>query len=908
MSFARVSKRDPRRRPCHLSAERLEGRRLLAADLTSATRQLVWDGETIATRADSWIVSTDGTAPRTPSGWSSRSLGFGSFAITAPGASVSDVNSWARSTGARSLEPDRILTAAALPNDPSFYRLWGLHNTGQTGGVADADIDAAEAWDVTTGSRSVVVAVIDGGIDYRHPDLAANMWRNPGEIAGDRIDNDGNGFVDDVYGWDFANNDSDPFDDRGHGTHVAGTIGAVGNNGVGSTGVNWQVSLMALKFLDATGSGSTSAAVAALNYATMMRQTYGVNVVVTNNSWGGGGASSALNDAIVAGGNAGILAVAAAGNEAANNDSTPVYPANVNSTAVISVAATDASNRLASFSNYGATTVDVAAPGVGIYSTTPNNSYSSFSGTSMAAPHVAGLVALMAATNPQATAGQIRSAILSTSVPIASLAGNVATGGLVNAAAAVNAIRGLGPPPSPPPPATSSEPNDSIATVAAVALSSGAATVTGTIGDGPHPDRDVDLYALTVRAGGVLTVDIDAVALGSGLDSYVTIFTAAGTRVAFNDDYGRSYDSFVSYTAPTTGTYYVGVSAYGNSSYSPWTAGSGMAAVTTGAYTATITVSEPVLPPTADIIDVAPDPRTTPVSAVVVQFSRAVTGVGPSDFTLTRNDAVVSLAGATVTTTDSVRWTLAGLDAFTAPAGSYVLTLNASGSGIVAVDDGAALVTSVSEAWTMQTVVDAGDTMALATVLGITSGEVRRSGIIGDGAFGSKDVDMYRVTLAAGQTIKIDIDAQTLPGGSSLDSYLRLFDASGRQIAANDDDGVKLDSLLSFRATVAGRYFVGISGFSNSRYHPARQSSGSAGSTGVYEVRFALPSPTTGPVGLRIAGFPDSATSAWAAAFAGYGGNVLDRVAISAGVWSSMVARSLGPMPYFDRRVASSSR
>ncbi|MBM4023056.1 MAG: hypothetical protein FJ284_12615, partial [Planctomycetes bacterium] len=534
MRFARLSKRDLPRRPCHLRAERLEGRRLLAADLTSATRQLVWDGETIATRAESWIISTDGTAPRTPSGWSSRSLGLGSFAIVAPGASVSAVNSWARSIGARSLEPDRILTAAALPNDPSFFRLWGLHNTGQTGGVADADIDAAEAWDVTTGSRSVVVAVIDGGIDYRHPDLAANMWRNPGEIAGDGIDNDRNGFVDDVYGWDFANNDSDPFDDRGHGTHVAGTIGAVGNNGVGISGVNWQVSLMALKFLDANGSGPTSAAVAALNYATMMRQTYGVNVVVTNNSWGGGGASSALTDALVAGGNAGILAVAAAGNASANNDSTPVYPANVNSTAVISVAATDASNRLASFSNYGATTVDVAAPGVGIYSTTPRNSYSSFSGTSMAAPHVAGLVALMAAANPQATASQIRSAILSTSVPIASLAGKVATGGLVNAAAAVNAIRGLGPPPSPPPPATSSEPNDSVATASAVTLSSGAAMVSGTIGDGPHPNRDVDLYKLAVQAGGVLTVDIDAVALGSGLDSYVTIFNPAGTRVAAN--------------------------------------------------------------------------------------------------------------------------------------------------------------------------------------------------------------------------------------------------------------------------------------------------------------------------------------------------------------------------------------
>ena len=881
MVFAHRPQRGRRRRPDRLAAERLEARCLLAADMMAGIRQIDWGGETVAARADGWIVTTEAGAPQVASGWSSKSLGEGMFAITAPGASVADVTSWSATIGARGFEPDRIITATTLPNDPSFSRLWGLHNTGQTRGVVDADIDAPEAWNVTTGSRAVVVAVIDTGIDYRHPDLAANMWRNPGEIPGDGIDNDGNGFVDDVYGWDFANNDADPLDDEGHGTHVAGTIGAVGNNGTGVAGVNWQVSLMALKFLGADGSGTTSAAVAALNYATMMRRTYGVNVVATNNSWGGGGASTALTNAIVAGGNADILAVAAAGNESANNDTTPSFPANVNSTAVISVAATDASNRLASFSNYGATTVDVAAPGVGIYSTTPNNSYASYSGTSMAAPHVAGLVALMAAANPQATASQIRSAIFSTAVPVASLAGKVATGGLINAAAAVNLIRGTEPPPPPPQPppqpSTSGEPNDSVGTATLVTLSAGAATVTGTIGDGTYAAADVDIYAVTVAAGSVLSVDIDAATLAtpSSLDSYVRVFNASGTQVAFNDDAAGSLDSFVTYTVPTSGTYYVGISSYGNSSYSATTAGTGRAEQTTGTYAAEFSVTVPALPaPTADIIDVSPDPRTTSVSAVVVEFSRAVSEVDVGDFSLTRSGAAVSLAGASVTTIDNIRWTVAGLDAATASAGSYVLTLNAAGSGIVAVDGGVALDASASDAWTTQaaTLVDAGDTLATAAVLGITSGDIRLSGRVGDGSRGARDVDLFRVTLAAGQTITIDIDARTLSGGSSLDSYLRLFNSAGRQLAANDDDGSSFDSLLRFRASTAGTYFVGISGYGNSGYNPRRARSGRAGSTGVYQVQFALTGATAN-AGVRIAGFRDTAAAARASAFAIYGAN-----------------------------------
>ncbi len=718
-----------------LLAERLEQRAMLAADLGSAVRQLVWNGAPVTTRADAWIVRADTPAVAVRAGWTAAPLGQGFFSVTAPGVSAAEVGNWATSTaGVRYVEPDAVITTSATPNDPSLRQLWGMNNTSQTGGVADADIDAPEAWDVSTGSRSVVVAVIDTGIDYRHSDLAANMWRNPGEVAGDGIDNDGNGFADDVYGWDFANNDADPFDDQGHGTHVAGTIGAVGNNGIGVAGVNWQVSMMGLKFLGADGSGSTSAAIAAINYATRMRRDFGINVVATNNSWGGGGPSAALRDAIAAGEGVGILCVAAAGNEATNNDATASYPSGY---ASISVAATDSSNRLASFSNYGATTVDVAAPGAGILSTTPNNTYSTYSGTSMATPHVAGLVALLAAANPQATSAEIRSAVLSTAVPVSNLAGKVATGGLINARAALNAITAIAPPAPPEPPA-------------------------------PPP-------------------------------------------------------------APA---------------------------------------------PTADVIDVSPDPRTTAVSGVVVQFSAAVSGFDVADLSLTRDGAAVSLGGVTLSTTDNVRWTIDGLTNATTTEGTYVLTVSAAGSGITSVDGGVALAASAADEWVTRApaLVDAGDTMSSAAVVSVTSGELRLSGRIGDGTAGARDVDMYRVRLSAGQSFVIDIDAQSLAGGSTLDSYVRLFDGSGRQIARNDDSGGSLDSYLSYRAAAAGTFYVGISGYRNTSYSPSRLGWGRNGSTGVYSVRFAFSSTAGGRMtasGSRDAGALTAAHSA----FAAYGAN-----------------------------------
>jgi subtilisin family serine protease len=317
-------------------------------------------------------------------------------------------------------EPNYIVRKAQhvqlTPNDPNFTQLWGLHNTGQTGGTPDADIDAPEAWDITTGSSSVVVFVIDTGVDYNHPDLNANLWRNPGEIPGNGIDDDGNGYVDDVYGIDTYYNDTDPFDGDGHGTHVSGTIGAIGNNNVGVVGVNWSVKIGHCKFLSDFGSGTTAGAISCLQYILNLKQTGNPanDIIATNNSWGGGGFSQALHDAIKAHMNAGILFIAAAGNSSANNDTALFLPASYYLPNMIAVAASNHTDALAWFSNYGRRTVHVGAPGQGILSTTPGNTYSTFSGTSMATPHVTGLAALIKAQFPSFTWYQIRNRILAT--------------------------------------------------------------------------------------------------------------------------------------------------------------------------------------------------------------------------------------------------------------------------------------------------------------------------------------------------------------------------------------------------------------------------------------------------------------------------------------------------------------
>lgn len=295
-------------------------------------------------------------------------------------------------SGVKYCEPNYVIQAEAVPNDTNYTQLWGMKP-----GIAG--LDAQSAWDLSTGSSQVVVAIIDTGIDYNHPDLSANVWRNPGEVAGNGVDDDHNGVIDDVYGYNAIGNNGDPMDYNGHGTHVAGTIGGVGNNGKGVAGVNWNVKLMASRFLNANGSGSLFDAVKALDYVTRQVQA-GTKVVLSNNSWGGGGYSQSLFDAIKRANDAGVIFVAAAGNEANDNDASPHYPSSYDLPNVVGVAAIDSQGNLASFSNYGASSVDIAAPGVGIVSTYLSGQYASLSGTSMATPHVAGVLALLKGYEP----------------------------------------------------------------------------------------------------------------------------------------------------------------------------------------------------------------------------------------------------------------------------------------------------------------------------------------------------------------------------------------------------------------------------------------------------------------------------------------------------------------------------
>ena len=344
------------------------------------------------------------------------------------------------------------------PNDPSLSFLWGLDNQGQTGGTPDADIDAFEAWTTTRGSREVIVAVLDTGVDYRHEDLAANMWTNEGEIPGNGVDDDLNGYVDDTRGWDFFNGDNDPFDDGGHGTHVAGIIGAVGNNGIGVVGVNHRVRIMPLKIQSGRQVGSINAAIEAIDYAIAMGARVMSNSWAASSAWGEPGwdqpgFAPQLQAAIQRANAAGVLFVATAGNSNENKDERPIFPASYDNANIVSVAATDAKDAKASWSSYGPTSVDLAAPGVGILSTTPSScrilgpppgggtcdgsGYLSASGTSMATPHVAGVAALVIARYPGISVAALKHRLLSSVDDLPGFEGLTVTEGRLNAASAL---------------------------------------------------------------------------------------------------------------------------------------------------------------------------------------------------------------------------------------------------------------------------------------------------------------------------------------------------------------------------------------------------------------------------------------------------------------------------------------
>lgn len=327
----------------------------------------------------------------------------------------------------RHCEQNQEFNAEFVPDDPYYSSMWAMQR-----------LNMSTVWDYARGSSDLVVAVIDTGVSYLHEDLSSNMWKNPGEIPANGIDDDRNGYVDDIYGIDTFNNDSDPMDDQGHGTHVAGTIGASTNNSTGVSGLNWNIKIMALKFLGANGSGSTAGAIAAVNYVRKMKER-GINIVLSNNSWGGGGYSQLLYDAIVGNRDADVLFVAAAGNNSTNTDASPHFPSSYNVDNVISVASITSSGSMSSFSNYGYQNVDLGAPGSKIDSCGLNNTYANMSGTSMATPHVSGALALLKSYSSGLNYLGLKNKILQTVKPNAALSGKTVTGGELDLLAAIQA-------------------------------------------------------------------------------------------------------------------------------------------------------------------------------------------------------------------------------------------------------------------------------------------------------------------------------------------------------------------------------------------------------------------------------------------------------------------------------------
>ena len=524
--------------------------------------------------------------------------------VVAVGAIIAEVTFAVAPDAVPAMEDAEIHIAVAS-NDPGYTggTLWGM--LGDTGPMKNAyGSQANEAWaDGDTGSMTSVVGVIDTGIDYTHPDLYLNIWLNQREIpttfrarlndidtdglitfrdlngaanasyvmdynrngridAGDLLndrrwendtDEDGNGYRDDLIGWDFVSNDNDPYDDNGHGTHVAGTIGAMGGNGIGVAGVNWTIQMAGLKFLSATGSGASSGAINAVNYFTdaAIRATGVEDFIATNNSWGGGGYSAQLNDAIGRAAQKDILFIAAAGNSALNNDVQATYPANYTTTAiagyeaVVSVASLTNTGGLSSFSNYGATTVDIAAPGSSIYSTLPGGRYGTYSGTSMAAPHVTGAVALYAAEHPNASAAEIRAALLSSAAATPSLGGMVATGGRLDIGALMD---------------TASDQPTPMDVIAGNAATAASLTANASQASSIDFGGDQDWFRVTLSAGWRYSFAMDATA-GSSLDSYLRLLSATGQQLAFNDD-AVGANSRLSFTATTSGTYYLSAQGF----------------------------------------------------------------------------------------------------------------------------------------------------------------------------------------------------------------------------------------------------------------------------------------------------------------------------------------------------------
>lgn len=718
------------------SMEALEQRALLTGtvDVVLPHEMITWWGGPLEVVTDSWVVTFDqrygeaGAINRanqvaaalgvTPEAGSVRSVGRGRWAAFKTTGQVSEAQ--ARQLPqvlpfVRVLEPESIERPRLVPNDARFAEQWAHLNTGQAimgiPGVSGADIGSTQGWDLQTGSSNVIVAVLDSGIDLFHPDLRDNIWVNPREIPNNNADDDGNGFIDDVNGWDFGNNDNNPQVQPGaeaHGVAVSGVIGAVGNNGIGVAGVAWHVSILPVKV--GADMGGITGVIAAVDYITMMRTDFNVNIVAANASFGSLSAmdpnffDDAEELAIRAFTDSGGLFVASAGNDMNNNDG-PLFsfPDGYPNDFIIAVAATDNQDGLADFSNYGATTVDLGAPGVNILTLALGGGYQYIDGTSFSAPYTAGAVALLASASPFATQSQLRLALLNGVDPLPALAGKCVTGGRLNVNNSLRLVGFPGPIVTDISPGVQSGPVDEITIGFSKALNPGAFAVAGVElraanGDGDFNANDI-FYSFLLSdieiQGSVMRIHIRSGNLP--IDAYQLTL-------------------FYQYFRDTEGNYLNGTTAGGHDENYAF---------------------------------------------------QIIAGGGP----LEPNDAIGQATPVIV------------------------------GSG------GTALYTNIN---------------------------------IGDGANPLLDVDIYRLTMAGPGLITVQVDAKSLPSPSDLDSYLRLFDGSGRELARNDNFN-GLDSRVQYFVPAGGRYYIGVSGFGNSVYLPGQQASGTPGeSQGSYNISFVV--------------------------------------------------------------------
>ena len=706
-----------------------------------------------------------------------------------------------------------ITPQSTTPNDPSYPQLWGLNNTGQTGGTPDADIDAPEAWDIQTGDPNLVIGVLDTGVDYNHPDLVNNIWTNPGETAGDGIDNDNNGYIDDVRGWDFAYNDNDPSDVDGHGTHVSGTIAAKGNNSVGVTGVAWNAKIMPLKFLNDSGSGLLSDAVLALNYATAK------GVKLTNNSWSGGGYYQSLYDAINIAGQQGALFIAAAGNGYGNNnDINPVYPASYNLPNIISVASTTHTDALSNFSNYGPTSVDLGAPGSNIYSTIPGGNYATYSGTSMASPHVAGGAALVWSQNPNWSAQEVKNRLLNTTDPKPSLNGRTVSGGRLNIN---NALSGS----NPQPPLV---PNDNFADrilLAGLPVGTTGSNIgaTAEVGE-PGQSGSINSVWWTWTAPTTETVNINTI--GSNFDTWLSVFTGSDlsnlTLVSANDDGGGNLASLVSLNATAGQTYQIAVDGYAsntsqialnfvvppppNDNFANQIPLTGATTTTTGSNRgATGEVGEPIQ---SGVTNSAWWSWTAPNSGIYNidtrgsnfdTFLSVYEGSDISNLTLRGNN-------------DDGGGSFTSLVSLDATAGTtYRLSVDGYANATGAIQLNIASLAPPNDNFVNRIALTGDSANSTGTNIGATGevGEPAQSGQINSA--------WWSWTATSSGFFQIDTIGSN--SGNNSDTYLSVFEGSAVDNltlrANNDDGGGNLDSLVNVNATPGTTYQLAVDGYGN---------------------------------------------------------------------------------------------